>query len=387
MRVGIFSDVFYPYLAGGGENRYYQLAKHLAASGDEVVVVTSNLQGCPSYEALFDGKLRIYRVGFPPHPTTRRSILTLPGYALSSVLRARLVEECDILDLNTYASALAGKLVSRLKKKPSVVTVHDLFAGQWSSEHNLAISVLGSTAERLIGLVHSEGPFITVSESTKRKMIQYLALDERSIFVIPNGVDFEGIRKIARGTRRGPNRIVYVGRLIGYKRAEQVLQLVLRLRKLGLNVRADIVGDGPERASLESLASKMGVSESVRFWGFLKRYEDVARIVSSANLFVNPSVFEGFGLTVLEAMAAGTPVVACDLEGYKEYAQNGVNCLLAARDDFEQLVENVKSIVLHPDIARSMSAAGIETARQFSWQKTAERVRETYSSVAREMGN
>lgn len=381
MRVGIFSDVFYPYIAGGGENRYYQLAKHLVASGDEVLVVTSNLSGCSSYETLFDGKLRIHRVGFPPHPTSRRSILGIPGYFLSSVLKARLVEECDVLDLNTYASALAGKLVSRLKRKPSVVTVHDLFTGQWSSEHSLVVSMLGSTSERLIGLVNSEGPFITVSESTKRKMIHYLGLDEKSILVIPNGVDFEGIRKIARDTRRDSNRIVYVGRLIGYKKVEQVLELVLRLRRLGLDVRADIVGDGPEGVPLESLALKMGVTDSVRFWGFLKRYEDVARIVSSGTVFVNPSIFEGFGLTLLEAMAAGTPVVAYDLEAYREYARTGVNCLLAARYDFERFLENVKSLILDFDIARGVSEAGIETAKEFSWEKMAERVRHTYSSV------
>ena len=382
MKVGIFSDVFYPYLAGGGENRYYQLAKHLVASGDEVVVITSNLSGCSSYETLFDGRLRIHRVGFPPHPTSRRSILGIPGYFLSSVLKARLVNECDVLDLNTYASALAGKIVSRLKKKPSIVTVHDLFTGQWSSGHNLVVSILGSMSEKLIGLVNSEGPFITVSESTKRKMIHYLGLDEKSILVIPNGVDFDGIRKIALGTRRESNRIVYVGRLIGYKKVEQVLELVLRLRRLGLNVGADIVGDGPERMPLESLASKMGVADSVRFWGFLKRYEDVARIVSSGTVFVNPSIFEGFGLTLLEAMAAGTPVVAYDLESYREYARDGVNCLLARPYDFEEFTDNVKRIIVDETVANGISRMGIETASQFGWAKMAQRMRDIYLSVA-----
>jgi hypothetical protein len=74
MRIGIFSDVFYPYLAIGGETRYYHLARHFVSSGDDVLVVTSRLSGCSSQESLFDGKLRIHRVGFPPHPTTRRSI-------------------------------------------------------------------------------------------------------------------------------------------------------------------------------------------------------------------------------------------------------------------------------------------------------------------------
>jgi glycosyltransferase involved in cell wall biosynthesis len=123
----------------------------------------------------------------------------------------------------------------------------------------------------------------------------------------------------------------------------------------------------------------VGVTDSVGFWGVLKRYEDVARIMSSGTVFVNPSIFEG--MTVLEAMAAGTSVVAYDLEGYRECTQNGVNCLLAPRDDFEQSFENVKSIVIHPEIARNTSEAGIETAKQFSWEKITRRLRSAYLPV------
>jgi glycosyltransferase involved in cell wall biosynthesis len=382
MRIGIFSDVFYPYLAGGGETRYYHLAKHLVSSGDDVLVVTSRLSGCSSQEALFDGKLRIHRVGFPPHPTTKRSILPLPGYFLSSILHAELIGQCDILDLNTYASALAGKLASFLKKRPSVITVHDLFAGQWSTEHNVPTSMLGAMSEKLIGLVNSDGFFITVSESTKRKLIRYLKLDEENIFVVPNGVDYEAIRRLAQGVKRDSNRLAYVGRLVKYKNVEQVLELVLRLRDLGLDAKADIVGDGPERSRLESLASKMQVSSHVRFWGFLQRQEDVIRILSSASVLVNPSVFEGFGMVLLEAMAAGTPVVAYDLEAYREYAKHKRNCLLAPLHDFEQLANNVKEIILDPAIAGQISGNGTDTAKQFGWDKTAQRMRTIYSSLA-----
>ena len=108
----------------------------------------------------------------------------------------------------------------------------------------------------------------------------------------------------------------------------------------------------------------------------------VLNSVSSGTVFVNPSVFEGFGLTVLETMAAGTPVVANDLERCKEYARNKVNCLLAARYDFERFLQNVKSLILDPDIARGVSEIGIETAREFSWKKMIEKVRSIYLSMA-----
>jgi len=380
MRIGIFFDVFYPYLGGGAENRYWQVARQLVTHGDKVLVITSRLAGCPRFETLFDDKLEIHRVGFPSHPMTKRSRGTLPGYFASLILNARLVEECDILDLSGYAGALAGRLVSVLKKKPRVFTVHDLFIGQWSFQRNLASSILGTTADWLVGLVNSQGYFVAVSTAVKRKIIESLGIDPDHVHVVPNGVDFEGIRKITEDVRKDTNRVVYVGRLIKPKNVEQVLKLVSELRKLGFDIEADIVGDGSEREKLEAFSSTLHLSGKVKFWG-LMRHEQVAKLVSSATMFVNPSFFEGFGLTLLEAMAAGTPVVAYDLEGYREYARDGQNCLLAPRYDFGQLLNRAARILSDPPTANRISRSGIETARQFDWEKTAEKVRNVYSSI------
>jgi glycosyltransferase involved in cell wall biosynthesis len=101
------------------------------------------------------------------------------------------------------------------------------------------------------------------------KIIRHLRLDEENVFVVPNGVDFEAIRRLARRANRAFHRLAYVGRIVKYKKVEQVLELILRLRKLGLDAKADIVGDGPERSRLDLLTSKMRISSNVRFWGFV----------------------------------------------------------------------------------------------------------------------
>jgi glycosyltransferase involved in cell wall biosynthesis len=126
----------------------------------------------------------------------------------------------------------------------------------------------------------------------------------------------------------------------------------------------------------------MGVSRQVTFWGFLREHHDVIRILSSARVFVTPSIFEGFGMSVLEAMAAGTPDVAYDLAAHREYARNKVNCMLARPGDFEQLVHNVSNLITGPDFAREISRNGIETARGFDWRRVTEKVRAVYRLVA-----
>jgi glycosyltransferase involved in cell wall biosynthesis len=380
MRIGIFFDVFYPYLAGGAENRYWQLAKQFVAHGDKVLVVTSGLVGCPRHEALFDNKLEIYRVGFPPHPMTRRSKATLPGYVASLILNARLVEECDILDLSGYAGTLAGRVVSVLKEKPMVFTIQDPLMEQWSFQDNPVISILGTMADWLVGSANSRGFFIAVSVAAKKRIIDLFGIDADHIHVVPNGVNFEDIRKATENIRKGMNRVVYVGRLVSHKNVQQVVSLVSELRKLGFDAKADIIGDGYEREKLEAYSSALHLSGQVRFWGFIPR-EQVAKLVSLANVFVNPSFSEGFGLTMLEAMAAGTPVVAYDLEAYREYARDGQNCLLVPRHDFGQLLDRTVQILSDHRMANQISRNGIETARQFGWDKAAEKIRSVYSSL------
>jgi len=271
LRVAIFSDLFYPYLLGGGENRYFEVAKHLASRGDEVKLITTSLQGQQKCQEVSNGRIKIFRLGLPHHPITYRALLPIAGYVFSSALNHSLVQDCDLFDLNTYASALVGKFIAFSKKKPCVITFHDVFTPRWLVRHRFYLATLGTLAENALAQIHKHGHFITVSKATRDKMVRFLKIPPDRIHVIPNGVDFQNISKIARekDSAKEDKRIIYVGRLIAYKNVDHVIHAVKKLRNRGVKVVADIVGEGVERKRLETLASSLGISQSVTFHGFI----------------------------------------------------------------------------------------------------------------------
>ncbi|HKV49691.1 MAG TPA: glycosyltransferase [Gemmatimonadaceae bacterium] len=150
-----------------------------------------------------------------------------------------------------------------------------------------------------------------------------------------------------------PIRIVAVARLVEKKGLAYAVRAVSALRRDGVDVALDIVGDGPMRAQLESLIGELGMSNAVRIIGARSR-EDVARVMGSAHLFVAPSVIardgdmEGIPVALMEAMASGVPVVATRHSGIPELVRDQVSGLLVGERDVDALAGALRSLVDHP---------------------------------------
>jgi glycosyltransferase involved in cell wall biosynthesis len=140
-----------------------------------------------------------------------------------------------------------------------------------------------------------------------------------------------------------------------------------------------VLGEGPGRAELESLASSLGVRDRVLLPG---RVGDVAALYSQADLVVHPARWEGFGLAMLEAMLAGKPVVAARAGSAPELVQTGRTGLLVPVDDAQALSGAVSSLLADPSRMASMGAAGLERARsEFSVARMTGRTLAVYESV------
>jgi glycosyltransferase involved in cell wall biosynthesis len=106
--------------------------------------------------------------------------------------------------------------------------------------------------------------------------------------------------------------LIYVGRLLGHKRVEDLLDAIHRLGLDGVRLTCAIVGVGPERERLEALATQRCISDQIRFYGALEQHAEVYGLIKSSAVFVLPSVREGFGIVVVEALACGVPVITTD---------------------------------------------------------------------------
>ena len=147
----------------------------------------------------------------------------------------------------------------------------------------------------------------------------------------------------------------------------------------GDEAKCDVAGDGPARQELQALASELRLNGHVRFLGFRR---DVRTLPPSAGLFVLCSLSEGLAISILEAMAAGLPVVATDVGGNGEVVRHGETGLLVPPQDPVALAGTVDALLADPDRRRAYGAAGRrDVAARFSWPAVVERVLAAYEDA------
>lgn len=166
-----------------------------------------------------------------------------------------------------------------------------------------------------------------------------------------------------------PVRVVSVARLVEKKGLAYAVRAVAALRRDGIDIALDIVGDGPLRASLESLIAELGMSNAVRIIGARSR-DEVARAMEAAHLFAAPSVtardgdMEGIPVALMEAMASGVPVVATRHSGIPELVEDKVSGLLVSERDTDALAAAFRWLVEHPERWMAMASAAHDAVEQ-----------------------
>jgi 1,4-alpha-glucan branching enzyme len=200
----------------------------------------------------------------------------------------------------------------------------------------------------------------------------------RKVIVIPGSVRMEHFARPI-GVVRHPKRILFVGRLVPYKGCQELIRAVAILRREhGQDVELLIVGDGFYRKVLEQAVAEYNLTTVVTFAGKLDGEELVAAYQSAAMVII-PSHREPFGLVGLEAMAAGTPVIASEVGGLAEYIQHGHTGLLTPPQHVEQLIENINFLLSRPEYGRRLAEKALkEVIPEHSWKHIGQQFRNLY---------
>ncbi len=201
--------------------------------------------------------------------------------------------------------------------------------------------------------------------------------------VIPNGVDLPARSRVAR---RGdePVRLISVARFVPRKRHTVLIKALERLRDAGLGVNCELVGYGPTEPEVRRLADASELNGHLDFAGRLGQPEIAARL-AQADIFVLNSLWEGMPGSILEAMAAGLPVVATDVSGTNEVVVNGETGLLVPPDDPGALADAIATLVRDGALRLSMGAAARRRAEtQFSFERVVLEKAALYRRVAAE---
>jgi len=279
--------------------------------------------------------------------------------------------------------------VPLVKTCPTVVTIHDLSLLLWPQTH--APHLARRARWRLPLMARKADAIIVPSQGIKTEVVEHLRIDESKITVIPEAprASFWPVAETAAVRRRlnvGDDFILFVGTIEPRK---NLLTLVRAFEEIIRNSASQtqlvIAGDeGWLTGELHGFLKNADFSEHVRLVGYLAD-DDLRALYSSCRIFVYPSLYEGFGLPLLEAMACGAPVITSNIPSIRETV--GDVALLVTPTEVDELARSLIRLLENPTEREQRSAAGKQHASKFSWDKTAAATLDLYRQVISQKQN
>ena len=375
MKIAYVYDAVYPWIKGGGEKRIHEISKRLVERGHEV-----HWYGIKWW----DGNSTIEQNGVYLHGVCEPRELYVEGrrsikeaiYFAWKVLPHLLREEIDIADCQAfpYFPCFSAKMHSPFKRAPLIITWYEVWDDYWY-EYLGRKGVFGKLVERMTSKLPNTTT-ITISEKVKDDLIS-IGVNHEKIRVIPDGIDFEGIQKIAPSTERYD--ILYAGRLIKHKNVDVLIKAIDIAKKKMPDIKCGIIGDGPEKENLTKLMKDLNLEGNIEFLGFLEEAKDVIAYMKSSKVFVLPSTREGAGLVTLEANACGLPVITVNHEKNAAVEvvineENGFICELSEE-------EIAKNILVAMEGKEDMESKCIEFSMEYDWNRMADLTESTYEEL------
>jgi glycosyltransferase involved in cell wall biosynthesis len=391
--VCLMSQLFFPNISGGIERYTYYLSESLAEMGVEVHVVTLGSPGRPKYEEMNGVKIHRTTVGGGDE------------YMLIGLLpMARLAKKlCDVNGIDIihgHTIHLSDSLLPKSSVNASFIeTIHatlesevgPLRKGNFFKLLNwekflVSLFTVAKTIERHV-VMRADG-LLAVSKSSKRAAVTSYGIDENRVKVVYIGVPLERFdvdqkrsealrRKLQLGT--SPT-VLYVGRHCTRKRPEMLIHVLHSLKGTVPGLKLVIVGrENRYTGWLRQLAKALGVGDSVIFPGYVSE-EELPDYYAACDVYVLTSMVEGLGISLIEAMASGTPVVAPNTSALPEVLEHGKSGFLF--NNFNELVEGVSKLVSDGRLARRMGSSAKECVKEkFTSEKMARETLDFYKGV------
>jgi phosphatidyl-myo-inositol alpha-mannosyltransferase len=372
MRIALVSEFYYPHL-GGVTEHVHNLASHFNRAGHETVVVTARMgrparahdlpcEDDPPFVRRIGSSRTIYSAGSFARITT--------GLGLRRQLRDQFRRErIDLVHVHGGLTPTLGLVAPEAAWDlglPVVATFHS-----WFSRSALCRLFRRPLQQRL----DRHAAAIAVSQPVVEAHARYFDADWE---IIPNGVDTEFFHPhAAQLPPTGEPELLFLGRLDPRNGLDTILAAMPHILRQHPGARLTIAGDGPLRPVYERLARPLG-----------KRVEFVGRVngdrpahYARAALYLCPTTKASFGITLLEAMASGTPILASDITGFRELVDHGSEAVLVPKNRPDLWALAASELLEDRAGLRAMGQAGRLKAERFAWPRIAERVMHLYRRV------
>ena len=372
-----------PRIVGGIARHCYGISRALANKGIELHVITLEFPGAPYREVI--NKLCVHRVKVEiGNPNFMVWVLLFNHFMEKySGMLARDIGKPNIVHVHDWLTTLAGITLKHTLNVPLILTMHSTEIGRSFGLYDTdsftkdSIEWWGCFEAKYV---------IVISESLRREVINHFKVPEWKVIKIPNGIDVSRFqvsidRRVVRskwGISESDKLIIAVGRLTTQKGFHILIKAFPLILRKYPNARLMIVGDGWMRGELERLAYELGVRDKIIFTGFVSDQELVA-LLKSADVMVIPSLYEPFGITTLEAMAAKVPVVVSQVGGLAEIIEHEKDGVWVYPGNPESIAWGVDRVLSDPEFAKYIVHNAFEKVKKFyDWSIIAEKVLNVY---------
>ncbi|MGB9986007.1 glycosyltransferase family 4 protein [Salarchaeum japonicum] len=363
MEISIIQTRFASKGAGGGEIHTENLARALQRLGHSVVIHTST----PKYRrpGISDLKIIEYQVPFDINPIAE------------IILAQRAFDATQASDVALLTDGSAWRAVDL--PIPTVMVFHFVWHG-WCNRHNPINDILFKKPQSLLyrqmenKIAEKSDAIISISPGMKED-IRRIADIEEKIHSIPNGVDVERFHPVDE--RYSEFTVHFQGRLVEMKNPGVLIDAVA---KSNGTWRVTIGGDGPLREDLEKRAEDLEVGSRIEFLGYVPDDELPERYAKS-DVYVLPSSYEGMPLTVLEAAASGTPVVASP-RAATDFVDSEIGRVVEPEPD--ELANVLDDLSRHPDLVSCLGENARSRAESYSWSAIAEKYESLFEALVKE---
>ncbi len=381
MNIGLFTDTYFPQINGVATS-VHTLADALRQRGHNVYIFTPKDPHAPPAQG--DDVIAMPSLPFILLPNYRMGLVYSPR-ALNQISHLHL----DIVHTQTeFPLGIFGKLLSSVKKLPMVHTYHTMYEDyvHYIGRGYIVTPAMAKEFSRLF--CNSASAVVAPTEKAKRFLEKYGVT--KPIEVIPTGIDtslfcknnfsFEDTMELKASLGLSPYTpvILSVGRVAKEKSIDVILRALPKLFEKIPQARMVIVGDGPERGNLESIAKELDIAHKVLFIG-AKPWSEIGKYYQIGTVFCSASVSETQGLTFAEAMAGGIPVVAKQDESIESIIENNKTGLLFQTQ--EDLIEKLYMLLSTPSLQKRLSEASFLKMQSLSVEAFAQNMEALYEKT------